>query len=815
MRVHVFVSLAALAAAGCFDDRTSTSALAPDGGLPGIPSGPGVGAPCMAERDCRDGLVCHPEMRTCQPGGNRIPGASCVLSAECLPGNYCSQVTGKPHGVCTESGVVPEGGQCSSEGDCQSGLLCALTGLFGTCEKAGQGDFGQACTAATDCRAGLICTLGRCQTILTVAPWAGASGCPTAEESTGKVHFQVPREGDPPSEDYFRLPFPNDIRKKNGKISFQGFPRPGARFLPLDPVELYLQAIQEDGVGFGLNPTVYFRFSREPALGEGAGIHKDGAVSFFDITADRSEYGSQVAHGWNITTARTNYICPRFLSVRPDNWRPLRPGRTYAVVLTNAITDRAGIPMRRDADFDVMLEPTPPADTDLAAAWQAYSPLRRWIADKAINAEQLVAAAVFTTDKVDEPVAKLRTAVWSGPAPTIKEMIRCGAGRSPCDDGQERGCRDLDPAAPYDEFQGKIVIPVFQKGKVPFELPTDGGGIETGADGLPLVQRMEEVCFSLTVPKGTAPAEGWPVVVSSHGTGGNFRSHVDQNLAAEFAIGDLGGGSPAPMAMFGYDGVLHGPRKGSSSKPESELVFNFLNPRAARDNSLQGAADLFAIARALEDFSTGGVKLDGKKVGLYGHSQGGNAAALASAYEPTFGAVVLSGTGGALLVGILEKKNPVSVAGALPIVLGDPHVDQRQPVMNLLQMYFDPVDPLNFARRITFEPDAGQRPKHLLHVFGSNDTYSPDSTQNFFAQAAGLPIVHPVVMGEEAKSLPVIPTPVSENFMVGMTRITAVQAQYAPSGYDGHFVSTQNPNARAAIVRMLGTYARDGKPVVE
>ena len=45
--------------------------------------------------------------------------------------------------------------------------------------------------------------------------------------------------------------------------------------------------------------------------------------------------------------------------------------------------------------------------------------------------------------------------------------------------------------------------------------------------------------------------------------------------------------------------------------------------------------------------------------------------------------------------------------------------------------------------------------------------------------------------------------------------VTAVQAQYLPDGYDGHFVSTQHPGARAAIQRMLGTYFRDGTPVVE
>jgi hypothetical protein len=45
--------------------------------------------------------------------------------------------------------------------------------------------------------------------------------------------------------------------------------------------------------------------------------------------------------------------------------------------------------------------------------------------------------------------------------------------------------------------------------------------------------------------------------------------------------------------------------------------------------------------------------------------------------------------------------------------------------------------------------------------------------------------------------------------------LTAVELQYEPAAtYDGHFVSTQNPAARAAIQQMLVTTFRDGIPTV-
>lgn len=801
------VTILALAPA-CFlvdKDVLDPSASIPDGG---IPPGAGVGSSCSRESQCRTGLACAPDSRTCQPTANKVPGAGCILSAECLPGNYCS-----PFAQCAPGGKAPEGAQCTTEGDCAPGLVCNLTGLSGSCAKAGTGDLGVACAQTSDCRGGLLCVARSCQAFLTVKPWEGAK-CPEEKDLPPKIHFRVPRAGDS-GDDFYRLPFPNDIRKKNGKVSLTGHPRPGARFLPFDPVERYFEAIEAESTGFGTNQAVFFRFSRDPNFDS---IKKAGGVAIYNITPGSPEYGLALGHSWHANTGGGRYICPRFMVVRHWYWDrarrqgyadPLRPGTTYAVVLGRVITDAAGATMEPDDDFKAMLAGNPPAGPELAAAWQAYAPLRAWIADKKVDAGQMTAAAVFTTEKVDEPVARLREAVRAAPAPEIKGAVRCGdaGARSPC----QPGCPATpDPA--FDELQGTVGIPVFQKGTPPYEQPSDGGGIEFDTSGRPRLVRTEDVCFSLTVPKGAAPAAGWPVVVYGHGTGGDYRSHVDTRLAADFATGDVGGAARAPMAMLGYDGVLHGPRRGASTKAPDELVYNFLNPRAARDNALQGAADLFAIARALETFSAGGVRIDKAKMGLYGHSQGGNAAATAVAREPTFGAVALSGTGGTLIYTLLLKTKPVNVPAVLPFALGEERVDENHQILNLLQMFFERSDPLNHARAIFAAPPMGVPARHALHIYGADDTYSPVETQLTLAQAAGFPVVAPVV---EKFGLQEIMAPVKANFLApGGNMVTAVQAQYAPSGYDGHFVSTENPSARRAVRQMLGTFVRDGVPTV-
>jgi predicted esterase len=780
----------------------------PDMGIPGV----GVGGACVQAADCRAGLNCRTDSHTCQPPGDKVPGASCILSAECLPGNYCAM------GICRASGMMVEGGGCSREGDCATGLVCNLNGLNGTCAKPGLGDLGAVCMMTSGCRAGLVCAMGTCQTMATMPP-PPASGCFDDEPlPVAKVHFHVPRAGET-SEDFYRLPFPNDIRVKNGRVSLAGHPRPGAGLIGFDIVDRYLKAIEADLSAFSLNPAVFFRFSRNPSFDS---LKMNEAVTFTNLTPGSPQYGQTFHPGWYSNTGRGKYICPRWIAIHAGYGFPLRPGETYAFFIKTSATDDTGAAMQQDDDFKAMLAAAAPMDADLAAAWTAYAPLRAWIADKKVDTNTLAAAAVFTTQKVEEPLIQLRAAVRAGAAPMVKGFVKCGEGKSPCDDGKTgaehvRGCVGSNVA--YDEYQGTVTIPVFQKGTAPYDQPADGGGIEYEG-GMAKIQRTEDVCFALTVPKGAAPAAGWPLTVYSHGTGGSYRSFIEQGTAADLAVGDTGLGAAAPMAMLGYDGALHGPRRGNTTRPPTELFYNFQNPLAARDNSLQAAADLFAIARALEGFSAGGLKVDPTKLALYGHSQGGNAAAAAVPFEPAYGAAVLSGTGGTLILSLLHKTQPVNIAMLVPFVLGEAMVDEHDPVLNLLQMYLDRSDPVNYARRLFTDPLT--QPRHVLHVFGTKDSYAPVETQRSYATAANFDIVGPVVDGEDMKAIAdmrkraAIAAPAKGNVSSAAgAPITAVQAQYMPSDkYDGHFVSTDNASARRAIRQMLATFVRDAVPTV-
>jgi predicted esterase len=796
----LWTTLFVVGLAGCNLSLRSATPI-PDGGADAAVTSNGVGAMCTADSGCRTGLVCAPATKTCQPPGTRAAGGACTLTAECMAGQYCSF-----DGVCAPRGNVPAGGKCTLEGECAAGI-CNYQGLSGTCAPAGMADLGGACSKATDCMGGLICSLGKCQTLETIEPWQGAV-CPDQTAMAPRALFKVPRPTGT-GDDFYALPFPNDIRKSNGKVSLAGHPTPGARYLPFDPVKGYFSLVEQDLAGFGLNPGVFFRFSRNPGVDS---VRKPGAVSLVNITPGSPEYGK--AHAIltpELRTGKSYYVCAPYLIVHSKWGDPLRAGETYAAVVRREVTDESSLPFDRDDDFLALLSSTPQSG-DLATAWAAYAPLRAWLSDQKVAADTILTAAVFTTQKVEEPITGLRRAVREGAAPEVKGVVKCGdpGVKSPCDDGKTgdahaRGCSP--PSASYDEYQGTVAIPVFQTGTKPYEM--EGGGIQFDATGKATSVGSEDVCFTLTVPKGAAPATGWPLVVYAHGTGGSYRSVVDQGLSEDYAKGELPAGAAQPMATLGYDGALHANRRGGSERSPDELVYNFVNARAARDNGLQAAADLFVIARAMETFST--VKVDAAKLMLYGHSQGGNAAALAAPYEPLFGTTVMSGTGGTLTFSLLAKKKPVDIAAGVPLLLGDPKVDELHPILNVLQMYFERSDAVNFGRRLFSEPPAGVNARSVLHIYGTADTYAPVLTQQTYALAAGFPVLSPPV---EDFMLMRVPPPVKGNITVGAGTITALEAQFTPTSGDGHFVSTSHPVARRYIQQMLGTFAREGQPTV-
>ncbi len=394
---------------------------------------------------------------------------------------------------------------------------------------------------------------------------------------------------------------------------------------------------------------------------------------------------------------------------------------------------------------------------------------------------------------------------------------------SPCDDGTPaRACGAADDA--FYELHGRIELPVFQQGTPPYETPADGGEIELDGSGRPRVARTEEVCFALTIPRDVdMPEGGFPLLIYGHGTGGSFRNAVLFDIAEDMATSQAGG-EPLPVATMSIDFPQHGERRGESDGDPEVLFFNFMNPRAARDNVIQGAADLLSLVywaegyeRAAAASPTGElITFDPTRIALLGHSQGATHAGLMVPFEPNLIAVVLSGEGGHLTSSLLNKTEPYDIASIVPYALLDPNEQGElaggaaHPALALFQMYFERSDPVNYGGFLlpgTQGEDTPQR--HLFMTYGLGDSYAPEATQTAYARSAELVLVEPVLTTDDDGDLDTLglrtaPPPMFGNVRDGEEIYTYGVRQYEPDGdYDGHYVSTRHAQGRADVLRFL------------
>ncbi len=782
------------------------------GGFCTFPGSGNLGSYCDGTEDCLLGLLCAGSGICANPGDSGTAGAGdlCTDATDCEYGLFCSETDG----TCHRRGGL--GDACAAHDQCRETYYCDEEG---TC--AARVGNGSACLEASHCTTGLTCW----QEVCTPIPVFGGVNCDASNQDTGpfRVYFEVPPEEVAGEIEFYRLPFPNDIRLRNGRVDLSGHPDPGT-LAAGEVVTKYIAAIEAETDGFGLSTTSYFRFNRAVDFGTLAASGDDQNILYVNIDPSSSGYGSHHSGwGYSASTGAGRYICDNWLAINPMGGYPLRHATTYAVILLDTIISANSETAAPDDDFAAMLAPTAPAEAFMQAAWLAYQPLRDFFADTSlppeaqVAASRVIAASVFTTMDPDKKPPLFRQVIRTDPTvptPDVTEVTLCeGAATSPCDDGltgadHQRGCMGEDPAV--HEIHGRFTTPVFQQGTPPYE--TSGGDIAYSIDGTPLLEGEQEVCFGLSVPKGaTMPVDGWPIVIYLHGTGGSFRSHFNNGVAVNLADVDLGGGVSTQMAVIGIDQVVHGDRRGSSTTHPNYLFFNFANPQAAKNNTLQGAADLFQLVRVVESFAeqvntAGEVRLDPSRIYFFGHSQGVITGPVAVPFEPAIRGVVYSGGGGLLIESLLNKTNPVDIAGAVQFVLADGNVGFTHPVLNLLQLYFEPVDTINYMSQLFLNPPDGAELRHTLISYGVGDTFSPNATGRAMIRAAGSHLVRPVL--EPMDYVGEADAPVTGNRWGGTITEGAVQLD-TDGTYDGHFVLTRNPDGVLIYTQFLGTMDTD------
>lgn len=602
-------------------------------------------------------------------------------------------------------------------------------------------------------------------------------GCSDGATVTA-LHRLSPAETD----DFYVLPFPSDLRiEADGTVDLRAHPR------TVGLVAQYLDEIDATLRGFGTHAAVYFRFDGaiDPAsLPKDAAASLEPASSAFivDVTPGSPTYGERTPVTTKFVGERYDFIDANWLAVQPLAGFPLRENTTYAAVLTDGLRASDGGRVGRAPELASEL-----SDRRVPA----YAPLTAWLDTQPGLAEHVVNATVFTTQHVTATMFALREAVHQTAAPVLSDLTYTGE----------------DAPGVDDVYEGRYDTPIFQAGKPPF--PSFGSG-RIGTT----VVRTETLRVAITVPKGAPPAEGWPVVIYAHGTGGSNRSFINDGSAEAAArIGR--------MAMVGIDQIHHGPRDPTMSDPNLTFA-NFPNLVGARDSVLQSGADNFQLVRLVQSIdvasapATGArIKFDPKRIYFKGHSQGGVTGPLFLAAEPEVKAAVLSGAGSFFISSLLHKTKPTNIPALLQSIFQDP-IDEYHPALNLVQAYMEPVDGGNHARLLFAEPPAGFAPKSVFQSIGVVDRYTPLENNKALALALGAQPVKPELEPIEGLALTGrtwAEPPVTGNVAGGQA--TAVVLEYPETGSDGHFVIFRVPAAISQSNRFLATHTVSGIATLE
>lgn len=378
----------------------------------------------------------------------------------------------------------------------------------------------------------------------------------------------------------------------------------------------------------------------------------------------------------------------------------------------------------------------------------------------------IVAAWTFTTQTITEPLTKLRALPYS-----ILGKI---------DLANPKFSGTLVPASTIPG--GGSTIPIDKiaywvpQGKFDSVLALDETQGVLGSD--PTKYTAGKLPFMATIPTGTAPTSGWPVVLVQHGLG---RSKSDF-LAVANTLATAG------LAAVAFDVIYHGERSwctkdshcassgatcdtktgkcstgslktDSSGLPDASgaRFLNTDNPFAVRDNMRQHVVDAGAMLRALaldaeagltdSSSTTGVVAFDQTKVYYVGQSLGAILGTLVLATDAVPKRGLLNVPGAPVVDVILTAPSFKSIKDALLKAQGITEGSLAyQQLKTTFTWILDPADPGNFAQYLetkqlvdqTSTSGAKVPAKEVMVQLAGKDQTIPTKLGQYLAGLAGI-----------------------------------------------------------------------------
>lgn len=581
---------------------------------------------------------------------------------------------------------------------------------------------------------------------------------------------------------YGRTPFPTDAVRDGLHLGpIKGLERMAKQHGDL--IGAHLATLD----GFGLRPTIEFFFEGSvdedtvPVLTR----RLDDALIVMDVDPMTGEDGAAVPFEWKYDSER------HVIAGSPVMGQQLREGTRYAAVLTTDVHGKDGEPVYGVDELGRLLSKPP-------GRWQTTAEAYKHVKAFPQLENRIAGITVFTTQDASDTLVKARneiantyfvkppTLAFDDPAlifdtPSKLTALLGSATRDTSGPraGQERWGTDNPTGMAHDHIAVVATGTTTIARLLSDPTHTDGPEDETftlAADGNPRLQSVDTIPITVILPKGTMPANGFPVIVFGHGLGGSRRDMLNlaEPLAAQgyamVAIDMWNHGSrlsPTDNANnFGNKPDFTGDRTlrdGFSDDADSTAFIaffhNFLNLTAIRDSIRQSTLDFSRVAiliqstpslAALAGPYTTTPKLDKTKVAYLGQSFGTIVGTDLAAIEPSISLYVLDVAGGGMLDEIVPNSASI---GALAVPVAEQlyrtqgKLDRFHPLIGAMQAIFDGGDSLTYARhvlkdRFVIENNYLER-RHVVMIEAMNDEIMPNIATEALARGFGLHVLRP------------------------------------------------------------------------
>ncbi|MFI5301257.1 MAG: hypothetical protein ACHREM_24500, partial [Polyangiales bacterium] len=543
---------------------------------------------------------------------------------------------------------------------------------------------------------------------------------------------------------FYDAPFPSDdLRHSDGSIDLSRFPNPDA----IDMMNQAKSMASTATGGFATSAGVFFQLTGSidgvtlPTVAQS--ITPTSPAFLIAIDPAAPDYQKRYPVMFQFDDDGGPFGAPNLLSMVPLQGVPLRPGGRYAAVITTALVPAISAEMQSLASGAAPMG----MSADVLAE---YTGAISEIGKAGTLASALSGVSVFTTGKPADQLGVMKAAIHALPVPTPD---KAWAANEIFDD--------------YCVYSTTIKLPDFQHGNSPYSNPSDGGGWKLDGSGQPVLGSYEESTLTITIPRTTIPAGGFPLVVFIQTGAGGLRALVDRGAQATNGGPPIvqGSGPARDFAKVGFAGLqlqlpLEGLRNPSNIN-EDFAIFNVSNAIALRDNVRESALELtitpdIAKLLSLDVSACPGAKsasgattasFDTTKLALFGHSMGAWIAPLTLAWEPRFGAAILSGAGGSWIENVMDKLQPVDVRPLVELLLGyrtyERTLTANDAALSLFQWAAEPSDPMVYDHRVVRDVPSGASPHNVLMVQGIVDHYILPSIADATSLPLGLDLAGP------------------------------------------------------------------------